>query len=123
MNAEIKLSGIKVASRIGVSKEERAIPQLLEIEALFTTDISEAAASDDISKTVDYQQVAKTISDLASLREYCLVETLATELCRQLLRLPRIDSVRLKIIKRPEALEGFADNVAIELGPLKLADF
>ena len=122
MNAEIKVSGIKVEARIGTTAEERSIPQLLEFEALFTTDIGEAAKSDDISKTVDYQVVAKAVRDRAASREYFLVETLAYDICRQLLGIPKIDSVSLKIIKRPEAFEGVAEEVSLQLGPLAVSD-
>ena len=122
MIAEIKVSGIKVNARIGVSEEERSQPQELVIDAVFTNDISKAARSGDISETVDYTQVAEIVSAAASSGEYKLLETLAHKICRQMLAISKIKTVRLKIVKRPEALKGVAENVSLQLGPLSKSD-
>ena len=118
MEAEINLSGIKVKARIGVGEEERASPQGLEIDASLKTGIREAVIYDDIKKAVDYVEVTEIIRAVAGAREYKLVETLAYEICRKVLTIPKISSVQLKIIKRPALLEGIVESVSVKMGPL-----
>jgi dihydroneopterin aldolase len=121
MEAVINLSGIKIKSRIGVGVEERSELQTLEIDACLTTNIREAIIYDDIAETVDYMEIIEKIQAVALDREYRLVETLAYEVCRDLLSNPKISAVRLKLTKHPALMEGKADSVSLELGPIMAA--
>lgn len=121
MEAVINLSGIKITARIGVATEERSELQTLEIDARLTTNIREAIIYDDIAETVDYMEIVEKIQAVALDREYRLVETLAYEVCRDLLSSPKISSVQLKLTKHPALLEGKADSVSLELGPMDAA--
>ena len=66
-------------------------------------------------------EIVEKIQAVALDREYRLVETLAYEVCRDLLSNPKITSVRLKLTKHPAILEGKADSVSLELGPMETA--
>ncbi len=121
MEAVINLSGIKIKARIGVGADERSELQTLEIDAGLTTNIREAIIYDDIAETVDYMEIVEKIQAVALDREYRLVETLAYEVCRDLLSNTKITSVRLKLTKHPAILEGKADSVSLELGPMETA--
>jgi dihydroneopterin aldolase len=121
MKAVINLSGIKIKARIGVGVEERSEPQTLEIDAGLTTNIREAIIYDDITETVDYMEIVEKIQAIAMDREYRLIETLAYEVCLDLLSNPKITTVQLKLTKHPALLEGRADSVSLELGPMDAA--
>lgn len=121
IEAWITLSRIRVKARIGTDEHERTSFQDLLVSARLKTDIRSAVIYDSLEEAVDYMKVEKRIRDVASAREYQLIENLAYEICREILTIPKVLSIRLKITKFPQALEGKADGVSITLGPLESA--
>ena len=122
MEAVIGLTGIKVKAHIGVGEDERSELQALEIDASLTTDIRDAVICDDIAEAADYVNIIKKIEEVTGAREYKLVETLAYEICREVLNDPQISAIRLKVIKHPALLQGKVESVSVEIGPLKSQD-
>ncbi len=119
MEAVIGLTGIKVTAHIGVGEEERSELQTLEIDASLTVDIRDAVITDDIAAATDYVDVIKIIEEVAGSREYKLVETLAYQICREVVNDPKISAIRLKVIKHPALLQEKVESVSVEIGPLK----
>jgi dihydroneopterin aldolase len=68
-------------------------------------DIAQAAASDDISKTLDYGAIAQSIVAFVKASDYQLIETLAEDLCTMLLAQFPIPKLKLTLSK-PVALHG-----------------
>ena len=76
---EIVITGLRVATRIGVPEEERASLQDVEIDLRIGAPVSFDAMGDDIHSTVDYAAVCFRIERLAAEKPRALIETLAQE--------------------------------------------
>lgn len=112
-NDRMKLTGLRLATRIGVPEEERKEWQTLvldlEIEPLGGRFVT---ASDALEDTVDYSALAAVLRHLAASRPRRLIETLAEELAA--LTLDRFPVACVTLELRKQALPG-CDHVAVRL--------
>jgi dihydroneopterin aldolase len=100
MSDLIRIVDLEVWARIGVPDEERALPQRLLVTLEMRVDgFREAAASDDVSLTVNYADVAQYIRNFATERPRKLLETFAEDLSDGLLGAFLIKRLRLEIKK------------------------
>lgn len=78
MNAdEIRLTGLTVFGRHGVFEHERADGQEFTIDVRLRLDLSDAAATDDVTDTVHYGELAEKIAAVVAGEPVNLIETLA----------------------------------------------
>ena len=77
---KIIIKDLEVFYRVGVPDEERAQPQRLLITVEMEHDFSEAAKTDDLTKTIDYFAVAQVLLKLGERRSWKLIETLANDI-------------------------------------------
>jgi FolB domain-containing protein len=82
---QIIVSDLEVRCRVGVTEAERAQPQRLLISLEMEHDVSRAAATDDLTQTVDYYAVAQRVLSLGEDRQWKLIEALAAEIARLVL--------------------------------------
>ena len=111
----MKLSGIKIFPRIGVTKEERAAPQECQADVVIGGDWSSAAATDDLACSIDYCLVLEKVREAAAAREYALLETLAHVIAQSVLADFPVESVKVSVRKRPVVLRDMLDFVEIEV--------
>ncbi|MDE1976218.1 MAG: dihydroneopterin aldolase [Elusimicrobia bacterium] len=112
---KICILGVRCKARVGVPEKERRRPQSIEIDAVLECDIRPAAKNDDFKAAVDYQNVERTVRSLAEGRPWRLIETLAEEIARALLRCDaRILAVIVRAHKRP-ALMPLTRDVCVEI--------
>lgn len=78
----ITIKDLEVSYHIGVPDAERAAPQRLLISVAMEHDIRAAAASDDLTRTIDYYAVCQRLKKLGEGRSWRLIETLADEIAR-----------------------------------------
>lgn len=86
---------------IGVLPEERKAPQNLLIDLEMSVDICLAAKGDDLTKTVDYAAVRRSIIEYISESPFELLETLADRLATHLHQAFDLSALRLCITKQP----------------------
>lgn len=79
---KIIIQDLEVWYRIGVPDEERAEPQRLLLSIEMSHDFRPAAASDDISRTINYYAVSQRLLKLGEGRSWRLLETLAEEIAQ-----------------------------------------
>lgn len=99
----ITISNLEVFAYHGVLKEENSLGQKFMVSAELYTDIKEAANEDDITKSINYATVCKSME--AFLKEHTnkLIETTADHLALHLLKtFDRIKKIKLEI-KKPWA--------------------
>jgi len=77
--SKITIVDLEVFFCVGVPDEERAHPQRLLISVDMTYDFSSAAVSDRVTKTIDYFEVAKKITQSGEGRSWKLIEKVATD--------------------------------------------
>ena len=98
----IELRGLRVFARHGVLDTERRSGQEFLIDAVLWLDTRPAAASDDLTKTVDYGALASRLVRLAEEPPVRLIETLAERLAADCLSEPLVTEVEITIHK-PQA--------------------
>ena len=76
------ISGLRCTAHIGCKPEERALPQALLVNVTLKLDTREAAATDDLEKTVNYARLAKALLAACEDSQCQLIETLAAGLAR-----------------------------------------
>jgi len=111
----LKLSGIRIFPRIGVTPEERASPQECHADVVISGNWAVAAAADDLADSIDYCLILEKVRTVAAAREYVLLETLAYALAKCVLTNFPVESVNVKVRKRPAVLRDMLDCVEIEV--------
>ena len=112
---KLKLSGIKIFPRIGITPEERATPQECQADIVIGGDWSAAAATDDFTRAIDYCLIVEKVRAVAAGREYALLETLAHVITQSLLSDFPVETVNVSVRKRPAVLRDLLDFVEIEV--------
>ncbi len=87
MSSAITISRQRVLCHIGITEEERATQQTLEVSTSFPIpDCGQLAHKDEIVRTVDYHEVSILVNAIAIERPRKLIETLASDIAERLLR-------------------------------------
>lgn len=102
-------------TRIGVSAEERSVPQVVVVDVEATTDLQAASDSDDLSDTVDYGTLTVEIAKLVRDHEARLLERLAGAIARLVLDVAGVERVRVQVAKEAPPLEEDLDVVAVRI--------
>jgi 7,8-dihydroneopterin aldolase/epimerase/oxygenase len=80
----IRLRDITVFPTLGVAEIEKEWVQKVTLDVELILDLSQAAETDDVTRTVDYQRVYRRIREVADARKYHLIESLAGEIARMI---------------------------------------
>ena len=118
MNPEsdkILISSIDCAAAIGVTPEERTVPQRLSIDVEFSTDSRRPAATDSLKDAVDYARVAAVASETCRSRDFHLLETVAELIAARVLRDFPIPQVRVLVRKISPVAEPRTAYVSVEI--------
>jgi 7,8-dihydroneopterin aldolase/epimerase/oxygenase len=111
----ITLVGIILQPHLGVTSEERSVPQECEADLTIWGDFEAAATTDTMDKSVDYCRVLEEARLVSHSQEYVLVETLAYKIARTLLQKFPVDRVQVKVRKKPAILRDQIQFVEIEV--------
>jgi len=98
-NDEIRIEELELMARIGVPAEERAQPQRLTVSMILQPHRSFANLGDNLARTIDYAAVCAEVRRFVSARRDKLIETLADEMAKHLLRHFAIARVELELRK------------------------
>lgn len=95
----ISLTGLKVYGHHGVLPEERRHGQEFVVDVVLHADVREAGKTDELSRTIDYAQVAAMIEECVSREPLNLIEALAQRIADRILQLDRISIVEVTVHK------------------------
>jgi 7,8-dihydroneopterin aldolase/epimerase/oxygenase len=112
---QIKLFGIKIRPRIGVTPGERRLPQPCVADVLLQGDFESAATSDSLDRAINYSVVLRKVQEVAASREFNLLETLAYALAREIQTGFQAQKVRIRVRKRPMSLVEKLDCIEVEI--------
>lgn len=110
------ISNLRLDATIGVFDWEKKIKQPLVFDLEMAWDISEAAASDDLTKALDYAAVSQVIEEYVASNIVELVETLADRLAEHLMNQFGISWLKLKVCKPDAVPKASGVGVIIERG-------
>ena len=95
----IFIEGLEIETIIGVYEHERDIKQKVVLDIEMTILESDAANSDDLRHTVDYDAVSKLVTSYVIDTQYQLIESLAEQVASLVLGAFATDSLKLKLSK------------------------
>ena len=115
MTDRIALRGLRAVGHHGVYAEERANGQPFVVDVVLEVDTRAAAASDEVTDTVHYGELAVRVVAVVEGEPVNLIETLAQRIADVCLDDDRVDAVEVTVHK-PEAPVGveFSD-VAVSI--------
>ncbi len=98
---QIFIRKLRVPAFIGIYPIEQEQMQDIYLDLDCSFDSTPAALSDNIYDTLNYEKICKCMSEYISSRRFNLMEKLAEDLVQLLFREFPIQSLRLKILKKP----------------------
>jgi FolB domain-containing protein len=112
----ISLTGIRCETLLGASEEERAMPQLVELDIEIEADLSAASASDELGDTIDYGPIIEGVVRTVEAGSHALLEALAGTVAREVLATsPRIVAVVVRVRKPAVPLDVDMDHAQVEI--------
>ena len=100
----------------GALAEEQNIGGRFEADVDIYTDFTAAAQKDDLTKTINYDEVYKFINKLVHEKKYYLIETLATVIADELLKkYKNIQKIAVRVRKNSVPVGGVIDYVEAEV--------
>jgi dihydroneopterin aldolase len=99
MTDRIALRGLTIRGFHGVLAQERRDGQDFGVDAVLEVDITDAAATDDLARTVDYSEVAQRLATIVAGEPLDLIETLAERLAAACLEQPLVSAVEITVHK------------------------
>lgn len=91
--------------RHGVRDAERASAQEFRVDIEVETDLTAAGDSDRLADTVDYTRVRGAAREVIEGPSRQLLESLAGAIAERVLALPRVESVTVRVAKRPASMQ------------------
>lgn len=103
--SRISIVDLEVSCCVGITDDERSRPQRLLITVDMDFDVTSAALTDRIEKTINYQAVADRLLGYGEGRSWKLVEKLAANIADMILAefRPRVVGIEVKKFVIPQA--------------------
>jgi dihydroneopterin aldolase len=102
MTDRIELRGLSVRGHHGVFEHERRDGQDFIVDITVWIDLAAAAASDDLTDTLDYGTLAKRAADIVAGPPRKLIETVAAEIADEVMADERVHAVEV-VVHKPSA--------------------
>ena len=115
MSDTILLAGMRFEGIHGVSAEERMLPQLLEVDLEVSLDLSRAAASDELSDTLDYGELVELCRRVVEEGSQRLLEAVAGAIADEVTGRPGVEAVTVRVRKLAVPLDVEMDFAQVEL--------
>jgi dihydroneopterin aldolase len=109
MTDRIQLRGLTVRGHHGVLEHERRDGQDFVVDVTVWIDLDTAAASDDLSDTVDYGELASRVAGIVGGPAKNLIETVAADVAEDVMRDQRVHAVEV-VVHKPQAQIPLAFN-------------
>jgi dihydroneopterin aldolase len=111
----IEIRGLRIMATHGVLPDEQVHAQPFELDLDIETDMSTAAASDDIAAAVDYAAVVTVVSEVVVGRSHGLLESLAAAVSDAVLALRGVEAVDVVVRKLAPAIEADVASVGVRI--------
>ncbi|MDT8322561.1 MAG: dihydroneopterin aldolase [Bacteroidota bacterium] len=100
----------------GNHHEERHLGGRFHIDIVMETDVTSAAASDDLAQTVNYEAVYDLIQDMVTKQTFNLIETVAKRIADAILdAFIEVRGVVVRVRKPGAPIKGVIDYVEVEV--------
>jgi dihydroneopterin aldolase len=99
MKDRITLTGLRVSGRHGVYEHERTDGQEFVVDVTVWLDLGPAAATDELSATLDYGALAQRAARIVAGPPCNLIETVAARIASDILTDQRVHAVEVTVHK------------------------
>ena len=111
----IAVEGLQFYAHHGYHREEQVLGGKYMVDIYFTVDIEEAAATDQLQKTIDYEQVYRITK-----AEMEVHSKLIEHVCKRIIdaikkAFPHINHLKVRVSKHNPPLKGNVERVYVEL--------
>ena len=113
MKHQINVTGIKCYSYHGCLEEEARIGGHYVVDVEMVTNFTEAAREDDLSKTIDYCDVARIVQEEMSVRSKLIEHVGQRILDRMKVELKNLFEITLTVRKISPPIQGDVQSVAV----------
>jgi len=114
-NDRILIRGLRAKTRIGVTEEERARPQMLRIDIAVEFSAGDAARTDDVAVTVDYDALVNDVVAEAEGSERRLLERLAADLSERILGRDGVLGVTVEVAKEDPPVQHEVERISVRM--------
>jgi dihydroneopterin aldolase len=116
MSDRIYLHGMVFEGRHGVTDEERAVPQPIELDVEILLDLHRAGKSDDLDQTVDYGDVFDVCREVIEDESYHLLEGIAEALAGRVLgRFADVEGININVKKPGVPRSGVIEHAGVRI--------
>jgi len=112
---EIAVTGIRAFGRHGVYADERRDGQEFSADVVLYLDTARAAASDDVTDTVHYGELAEEVAAILAGDPVDLLETLAARIADAVLTRDLVERVRVRVHKPAAPIPVPFDDVRVTI--------
>ncbi|HYE95723.1 MAG TPA: dihydroneopterin aldolase [Rubricoccaceae bacterium] len=111
MLATVRLVNAVFYAHHGVMQEEHRIGGRFEVDVAMDLDVDEAAKTDDLSKTVDYERVYAFVKEVVLGHKFYLIERVAHDIAHAVLEdFPAVQRVEVTVRKPNPPVGGPCDH-------------
>ena len=111
----IQVNGIRAYGYVGYLAEERVLGQWFEVDLTLWVDLSTAGKSDDINDTLDYRSAIAIVKEQITTAKFDLVEKLISAIADHLLKLDKVERVRVKLSKPAAPIPDFSGRITLDI--------
>ena len=111
----VMLRGLRGYGRHGVLDSERRLGQTFLVDLCVELDTRVAAESDDVTQTVDYGDVARSVLDIVEGEPVALLEKLAQRICDAILAHDLVQAVEVTVHKPSAPGQAPIDEIAVTI--------
>jgi len=115
MTDKILLSGAHFFAHHGVGDDEQRLGGRYVVDVELHCDLTRAASGDNLSDTISYSDVYRTIREIIQGKSFRLVETLAETIAQALLSDYSAESVMVRVKKQPPPMDAIVDYAGVEI--------
>lgn len=112
MTDRIAIRGMRLYGRHGANPGEQDVPQRFDVDVEMEIDLANAARTDELADTCDYDAIYRAIRAVVSQKRFALLERLAQEIAGEVLRTAAIGAVTVTVAK-PQLLGGATPSVTL----------
>lgn len=112
---KIIIKGIEVFAFHGALPEENSLGQKFYIDLELYKDLKKAGNLDSLEDTVHYGMVHDTVVTLCKNNTYKLIEKVAEEIAKEVIKNYDINKIKVKIKKPNAPIRGHFEYVAVEI--------
>jgi len=115
MSDQLAVRGIEVRGHHGVFEFERREGQIFVLDLVLGVDTTRAAASDDLSDTVDYGSLVADVLQATEQDPVDLIETLAQRIADVVLSRTQVEWVEVTVHKPHAPIEATFSDVTLTI--------